>query len=180
MREQAGERPVLLLGHSLGGSLVLHAAPHLGSQLRGVVQVAAGGGVYQPRPFRMVRSGGAAFLRWRPSWLAQIPGTEAIRSPLVAELRAARGLLANSMQRGAVRQLPGIAAQLSVPSLWISGSKDTVMEPRYVRHLAGYCRGSEVQMLEGEGHLPMRSAPDRLAHVIEGWIAAQSLASPFS
>lgn len=180
VREQAGERPVLLLGHSLGGSLVLHAAPHLGSQLRGVVQVAAGGGVYQPRPFRMVRSGGAAFLRWRPSWLAQIPGTEAIRSPLVAELRAARGLLANSMQRGAVRQLPGIAAQLSVPSLWISGSKDTVMEPRYVRHLAGYCPGSEVQMLEGEGHLPMRSAPDRLAGVIEGWIAAQSLASPFS
>jgi 2-succinyl-6-hydroxy-2,4-cyclohexadiene-1-carboxylate synthase len=180
VRERASDRPVLLLGHSLGGSLVLHAAPHLGEQLLGVVQVAAGGGVYQPRPFRMVRGGGAAFLRWRPSWLAQLPGTEAIRSPLVAELRAARGLLACSMQPGAVRQLPAIAAQLQVPSLWISGSKDSVMEPRYVRHLAGYCGGSQVQELEGEGHLPMRTAPDRLAALIETWIEDQSLAKPFS
>jgi CheY-like chemotaxis protein len=117
-REQAAERPLVLVGHSLGGSLVVHAAPHLGSQLAGVVQVASGGGVFQPRPFRMVRRGGAAFLRWRPGWLAQLPGTEAIRSPLVAELRAARGLLASSMQRGAVRQLPSLVAQLQVRKIW--------------------------------------------------------------
>ena len=88
-RERAQGRPLVLIGHSRGGSLVRHAAPLLGEQLLGVVQVAAGGGVYQPRPFRMVRRGGAGFLRWRPGWLAELPGTEAIRSPLVAELRAA-------------------------------------------------------------------------------------------
>ena len=59
-RERAEGRPLVLIGHSLGGSLVLHAAPQLGEQLRGVVQVAAGGGVYQPRPFRMVRQIGRA------------------------------------------------------------------------------------------------------------------------
>jgi len=145
-----------------------------------VVQVAAGGGVYQPRPFRMVRRGGAGFLRWRPGWLAELPGTEAIRSPLVAELRAARGLLACSMQRGAVRQLPGLTAQLTVPSLWVAGSRDTVMEPRYVRHLAGYCGEHRFELLEGEGHLPMRSAPQRLAGLIDAWLNDQSLASPRS
>ena len=180
VRERADGRPVVLIGHSLGGSLVLHAAPQLGEQLVGVVQVAAGGGVYQPRPFRMVRRGGAGFLRWRPSWLAQLPGTEAIRSPLVAELRAARGLLACSMQRGAVRQLPPLAAGLTVPSLWIAGSRDTVMEPRYVRHLAGYTPGHRFELLEGEGHLPMRSAPGVLAQLISTWLEDQSLASPRS
>ena len=180
VRERAGGRPVVLIGHSLGGSLVLHAAPQLGEQLVGVVQVAAGGGVYQPRPFRMVRRGGAGFLRWRPGWLAQLPGTEAIRSPLVAELRAARGLLACSMQRGAVRRLPPLAAALTVPSLWIAGSRDTVMEPRYVRHLAGYSPLHRFELLEGEGHLPMRTAPDALAQLISGWLEDQSLASPRS
>jgi pimeloyl-ACP methyl ester carboxylesterase len=145
-----------------------------------VVQVAAGGGVYQPRPFRMVRRGGAGFLRWRPGWLAELPGTEAIRSPLVAELRAARGLLACSMQRGAVQQLPGLTAQLAVPSLWVVGSRDTVMEPRYVRHLAGYSPDHQVELLEGEGHLPMRTAPERLAQLISAWLNAQSVASPRS
>ncbi|MFM8258466.1 MAG: alpha/beta fold hydrolase [Vulcanococcus sp.] len=169
-RDRAAGRPLVLIGHSLGGSLVLHAAPLLGQQLLGVVQVAAGGGVYQPRPFRMVRRGGAGFLRWRPGWLAQLPGTEAIRSPLRAELRAARGLLACSMQRGAVQQLPALAAALPVPSLWVSGSRDTVMEPRYVRHLAGYCRQQRLVELEGQGHLPMRTAPDQLAAALEGWL----------
>lgn len=169
-RERAGGRSLVLIGHSLGGSLVLHAAPQLGEQLLGVVQVAAGGGVYQPRPFRLVRRGGAGFLRWRPGWLAQVPGTEAIRSPLRAELRAARSLLACSMQRGAVRQLPALAAALPVPSLWISGSRDTVMEPRYVRHLAGYCQQQRVVELAGQGHLPMRTAPAALASAIEAWL----------
>lgn len=190
-RQEAAGRPVVLIGHSLGGSLVLHAAPQLGEQLAGVVQVAAGGGVYQPRPFRMVRRGGAAFLRWRPGWLAQLPGTDAIRSPLLAELRAARGLLACSMQRGAVRRLPALAAALTVPNLWIAGSRDTVMEPRYVRHLAGYIPGHRFALLEGQGHLPMRSAPAELGQLIESWLddelglapaagGPQSLASPRS
>ncbi|MFZ9974394.1 MAG: alpha/beta fold hydrolase [Vulcanococcus sp.] len=176
-REQAGDRPLVLIGHSLGGSLVVHAAPQLGSQLAGIVQVASGGGVFQPRPFRMVRRGGAAFLRWRPGWLAQLPGTEAIRSPLVADLRAARGLLASSMQRGAVQQLPGLVAQLQVPSLWVVGSRDTVMEPRYVRHLAGYTPAHQVEVLEGEGHLPMRTAPGPLAALMDQWLKEQGLAS---
>ena len=170
-QEQAGGRPIVLIGHSLGGSLCLHAAGQLGQQLAGVVQVAAGGGVFQPRPFRMVRRGGAAFLQLRPTWLAQWPGTEAIRSPLIAERRAARSLLACSMQRGAVQQLPALTAQLQVPSLWIAGSRDTVMEPRYVRHLAGYSREHQFTLLEGEGHLPMRSAPKDLAQVISRWLS---------
>ena len=190
-QQRANGRPLVLIGHSLGGSLVLHAAPQLGDQLLAVVQVGAGGGIYQPRPFQLVRRGGAGFLRWRPGWLAQLPGTEAIRSPLVADLRAARSLLACSMQRGAVKQLPGLSARLQAPSLWVVGSRDTVMEPRYVRHLAGYSPNHRVEILEGEGHLPMRSAPQRLAELINPWLeeqlaeagqadAAQSLASPRS
>jgi len=197
-RQRADGRPLVLIGHSLGGSLALHAAVELGEQLVGVVQVSAGGGVYQPRPFQMVRRGGAAFLRWRPGWLAQLPGTAAIRSPLQADLRAARGLLACSMQRGAVRRLPAMVAALEVPSLWIAGGRDTVMEARYVRHLAGYSPDHRFELLEGQGHLPMRSAPDLLAPLISDWLeelqlpdrrdeqttgsagAVQSLASPRS
>lgn len=189
-REAAG-RPVVLLGHSLGGSVALHAAPLLGGQLRGLVQIAAGGGVFQPRPFARVRRGGAAFLRWRPSWLARLPGTEAIRSPLLADGRAAQGLLACSTNRGAVRQLPRLAAALTVPSLWLAGSRDQVMEPRYVRHLAGYSPDHQLAILPGLGHLPMVGKPRELAALIDAWLAddlglssqppgPQSVASPFS
>jgi pimeloyl-ACP methyl ester carboxylesterase len=79
------------------------------------------------------------------------------------------------MQRGAVQQLPGLTAQLAVPSLWVVGSRDTVMEPRYGRHLAGYSPDHQVELLEGEGHLPMRTAPERLAQLISAWLEAQSV-----
>jgi pimeloyl-ACP methyl ester carboxylesterase len=158
--------------------------------LQGLVQISAGGGVFQPRPFAQLRRGGSLFLRWRPGWLAELPGTEAIRSPLRAEGRAARGLLACSTNRGAVRQLPQLTSRLAVPNLWIAGSRDGVMEPRYVRHLAGYSRQHRFEVLEGAGHLPMRQMPGRLAGVIETWMEeelpsqagppAQSVASPFS
>ena len=74
------------------------------------------------------------------------------------------------MQRGAVQQLPGLVAQLQVPSLWVAGSRDTVMEPRYVRHLAGYSPDHQLEVLEGEGHLPMRSNPAALAELLQRWL----------
>lgn len=169
-RQRAGDRPLVLIGHSLGGSLALQAAPLLDGQLQGLVQIASGGGVYQPRPFRAVRRGGASFLRWRPRWLLALPGSEAIASPLRAELRAARGLLASSMRRSSVQQLPQLASQLTVPSLWVAGSHDQVMEPRYVRHLASYCPRHRVEVLEGCGHLPMRQQPRQLASVLSHWL----------
>ena len=87
-----------------------------------------------------------------------------------------------------MRQLPYLASQLTVPSLWIAGSRDAVMAPRYVRHLAGFCHGHQLAELEGAGHLPMRQMPERLAALIEAWLneslgeatAAQSATSPFS
>ena len=169
-RHQAAGRPLVLVGHSLGGSVALHAADGLGTQLGGLVQIAAGGGVYQPRVFPRVRQAGAAFISLRPRWMADLPALEAIRSPLVAEERAARGLLACSTNRGAVRQLPALTAALQVPSLWLVGSADRVMEPRYVSHLAGYAAQHELEVLPGLGHLPMRQDPALLAERISSWL----------
>lgn len=170
VQAEAGSRPVVLVGHSLGGSVAVHAAAHLGEQLVGLVQVAAGGGVFQPRAFALVRLGGSTALRWRPQWLLNMPGCEPLASPLRAELRAARGLLACSTNRGAVRQLPQLVARLTVPSLWIAGSRDQVMEPRYVRHLAGFAPSHRFELMAGAGHLPMRQMPHQLATLIKTWL----------
>jgi len=102
----------------------------------------------------------------------------------VADLRAARGLLACSTNRGAVSQLPRLTHALTVPSLWIVGSKDQVMEPRYVRHLAGYAADHQLEILDGAGHLPMVQQPRELAALIQAWLEhdldPQNVASPFS
>ena len=90
-----------------------------------------------------------------------------------------------------MRQLPRLVAELQVPSLWIAGSRDQVMQPRYVRHLAGYSPDHQLAILNGLGHLPMGEQPRQLAALIDTWLeeelelpsktqGPQSVASPFS
>jgi pimeloyl-ACP methyl ester carboxylesterase len=117
----------------------------------------------------------SAFLQWRPTWLRSLPYTDSIRSPLGADLRAARGLLACSTNRGAVGQLPQITGGLQVPSLWIAGSRDQVMQSRYVRHLAGYAPDHRIVVLEGLGHLAMRENPQLLATTMGSWLMERLL-----
>ena len=172
------------MGHSLGGSVVLHAEAELRRTaepgLRGLICVAAGGGIYQPKPFRQLRSIGRRVVDLRPDVLQRLPAPIGQLGPVRAERRAARGLLVNSTSRRAVRQLPGMVARLSVNSLWISGERDQVMEPGYVRHLAGYSPAHDYRAIAKCGHLPMQEKPEDLCSVIETWLIAQSLARPRS
>ena len=175
-QRQARGRSIVLMGHSLGGSVALHAAPLLGSQLAALVQIGSGGGVFQPRPFARLRRGGAAFLQLRPRWLVGPWTAESPwRGPLMAETRAARGLLATSTHRGAVRQLPMLTAALTVPSLWIVGERDRVMEPRYVRHLASFAPDHRLELISKGGHLPMCEQPEVLAALLMDWFEAIGL-----
>ncbi|MFM9088441.1 MAG: alpha/beta fold hydrolase, partial [Cyanobium sp.] len=181
VKQELAGSPVVLVGHSLGGSVALHAAEHLPDQLTGLVQIGAGGGVFQPRPFRQLRRSGSFLLKLRPQRLAHWPLFQSVRAPLLADHRAARGLLACSTNRGAVRQLPQLAHGLTVPSLWIAGGQDQVMQPRYVRHLAGYAADHQLEIIDGVGHLPMCQKPREVADLIRNWLGEpQKVAKPRS
>jgi len=167
---KADGAPLVLMGHSLGASVALHAAGHLraqaAGQLKGVICIAAGGGIYQPRPFQRLRLGGRLAVQLRPK--LPIP-----LGPFQAEERAALGLLVNSTCRGAIRQIPHLVADLEVANLWISGSNDQVMEPGYVRHLAGYSGQHELVVIDNCGHLPMQTHAEALKQHLTDWLAQQ-------
>ncbi|WP_271253812.1 alpha/beta fold hydrolase [Pseudanabaena sp. Chao 1811] len=181
---------VWLVGHSLGGAIALWAANLLSDRILGVVCLNAGGGIYIKEEFEKFRTAGKLILKLRPKWLQSLPlvhaqfAKDSVQNPLdiywgkqraidfvSAKYAAARGTLLDSTSEEEVHKLPQIVSKLRQPVYFISGANDTIMEPKYVRHLAsfhpsfnGY--GENVFELPNCGHMAMLEQTGLLHNVL--------------
>lgn len=176
-----------LIGHSLGGSIALWEALQRPECVKGVIGLNTGGGIYLKEAFERFRSAGEQLLRWRPLWLSYVPGIDLlfaranVARPIArcwgrqrvidfvtADLEAALGSLLDSTTEEEVHRLPQVVSRLQQPVYFIAGAKDTVMEPKYVRHLASFhplfqgC-GDNVFEIPDCGHLAMVEQPEAVA-----------------
>ncbi len=76
--------------------------------------------------------------------------------------------LLDSTTEAEVHRLPQMVSQLKQPVYFIAGAKDTVMEPKYVRHLASFHKlfqvdGDNVIEIPGCGHMAMVEQPEAIA-----------------
>lgn len=179
-----------LVGHSLGGYVALWAADQLPEQIQGVICLNSGGGIYLKEAFERFRSAGQQMVKLRPKWLPQVPcldlvftranvvsaierswGRQRVVDFVNADLEAAVGTLLDSTTEAEVHRLPQVVARLSQPLYFVAGAKDTVMEPKYVRHLASFhpsfgdCADNVLEIPDC-GHLSMLEKTD----VVESYI----------
>jgi pimeloyl-ACP methyl ester carboxylesterase len=182
-----------LVGHSLGGSIALWAAQKLPEQVKGVICVNAGGGIYLPNEFQRFRQAGAQLVRWRWPWLARIPlldwgfarmmvaksltrqwGAQRLRDFLAAHPDAALGSLLASTTEPEVHRLPRIVANLKQPIYFVAGAQDQVMAARYVYHLASFHPRfrtlGNVTVLPDCGHMAMVEQPEHLVACIRNFV----------
>lgn len=193
-----------LVGHSLGGSIALWAADQAPDQVAGVICVNSGGGIYLKEEFERFRAVGQFLIRSRPRWLSQVSllgfplawlnvaqplplrwGKQRLHDLAVAEPAAALGALLESTTEAEVHRLPQVVARLRQPVQFIAGANDSMMEPKYVHHLASFhpafeCCGNNVSELPNCGHLSMVEQPEALAAAIQMTLAkyAQSASLP--
>lgn len=168
-----------LVGHSLGGSIALWAAAQCPKVVQGVICINSGGGIYLKEDFEKFRSAGKQLIQNRFPWLPHVPfmdavfarlmvsrplprhwGKQRLQDFLVADPQAALGSLLDTTTEEEVHYLPQLVAQLKQPVYFLAGSQDSVMEPKYVYHLASFhhsfgVKGENVLEIEGCGHLAM-------------------------
>ena len=159
---------VWLVGHSLGGTIALLAADQLPQQVKGVICINAGGGIYLKEEFEKFRSAGQQIVKFRPRWLTTIPlldlifsrtqvarpiarqwGRQRVIDFVVAHPEAALGALLDSTTEAEVHRLPQVVSRLKQPVCFLAGTEDKVMEPQYVRYLASF----HWMFKEGEGNV---------------------------
>lgn len=180
-----------LVGHSLGGTIALWSAARLGCSVEGVVCINAGGGIYLKEEFERFRAAGQKILKFRPSWLTYLPlvdllfsrlnvaqpvdvrwGRQRIIDFVKAQPEAALGALLDSTTESEVHLLPQVVSHLRQPAYFVAGGQDSVMESKYVRHLASFHSMSQVEHdnvieIPNCGHLAMIEHPVAIADQLQ-------------
>ena len=186
---------VWLIGHSLGGSIALWTANLCLPEVRGVICLNSGGGIYLKEEFERFRSAGCQLVKWRPRWLPYVPlidivfaramvarplprcwGNQRVIDFVKADEKAALGALLCSTTESEVHLLPQVVARLEQPVYFLAGAEDKVMEPKYVSHLASFhflfnCDGNNVFEIPECGHLSMVEQPKSVATKISQILA---------
>jgi len=184
-----------LVGHSLGGSIALWGAQCCSERVAGVICLNAGGGVYLKEEFDRFRKAGQQLIKYRPQWLPYVPlidllftramtarplprrwGRQRVIDFVKANGEAAVGSLLESTTEAEVHRLPKLVSELKQPVYFIAGEKDTIMEPKYVGHLASFhhlfqCRGDNLIEIPDCGHMSMVEQPDWVALLLRKILA---------
>ncbi|MEL7225212.1 MAG: alpha/beta hydrolase [Cyanobacteria bacterium J06576_12] len=191
---------VWLVGHSLGGSIALWAAYLQPERVKGVICVNAGGGIYIPKEFEKFRAAGQQMVKFRPKWLPSFPllpqlfsrmmvkqtlasswGKQRLRDFVNADRKAAEGALLESTTKAEVHLLPRIVKHLSQPVHFITATNDTIMPPRYVRHLASFHPQFEEEQMVSEiaecGHMAMVEQPEAVAETVRSVISNAAISN---
>lgn len=179
-----------LIGHSLGGSIALWGADYFSQQVRGVICLNAGGGIYLKEEFERFRAAGQQLVKRRPGWLFRMPlidlwftramvarpiarhwGRQRVIDFVRADAQAALGALLESTTKAEVHLLPQLVSRLRQPVYFLAGAKDQVMEPKYVNHLASFHQlfqacGNNVIEIPDCGHMSMVEQSETVASII--------------
>lgn len=97
-----------------------------------------------------------------------------LRGALFARGEPAAEALAQGLELLETGDLRNALPALSVPSLWIAGRRDRLVDPRAVRDAAALAPQASVHVVEHAGHAPFLTHADEVAALLEGFAMARA------
>jgi 3-oxoadipate enol-lactonase len=175
--EARANRPVLLVGLSIGGLIAQALAARRPELLTGLVLSNTAARIGTPAMWEArlepVRAGGVEAIgdivmeRWFTEPTRRSPAMAPWRNMLVRT--PTQGYIAASLAIAAC-DLTATTARLTLPTLVIAGSHDGSTPPPVVAALAKLIAGSRYALIEDTGHLPCVEAPERFAALLVGFM----------
>jgi pimeloyl-[acyl-carrier protein] methyl ester esterase len=95
----------------------------------------------------------------------------ALRDQLFAHGEPAPAVLADGLELLETADLRAVLPTLAVPSLWLAGRRDRLVDPRAVRDAAALAPASAVHVVEHAGHAPFLTHADEVAARLQAFLA---------
>jgi pimeloyl-ACP methyl ester carboxylesterase len=176
--------PVIVIGHSLGGSIAIALAARHPVLVRGLVLIASC--VKLP----LVDSVGERLVAYLPGPLRRLVFFSMAKKVLFApqapadaievamrDLRACRPeTIMSDVRVARAMDLTEPAAALDVPTLVLAGGRDRLITPALAERLSALIRRSRLRLADGAGHMLPMEAPEWVNREIATFVA--SLAEP--
>ena len=179
-------------GWSLGGLIALHAAATLPAQVPMLAMLCA-----SPRFVRDADSkygvSAEIFHDFAISLRSDYRGTldrfvalealgserakdeiRALRDGLFARGEPAAQVLADGLELLETADLRAALSTLAVPSLWLAGRRDRLVDPRAMRVAAESSPNAEFHVIEHAGHAPFLTHADDVARLLDDFLACHS------
>ena len=179
--QQLKTGPAVLVGHSMGGYVALAFAKKYPDVMRGLVLVATKAGA---------DTADAAAGRRATADKVKAGGSSVVVDAMTPKMLAAsnqdpklldqvRGFMAPSKPESVMAALLGMAerpdstgmlAEVSVPTLVITGADDIVIPPAESEKLAAAIRGAQLKKIPNAGHLVAFEQPAEFNKALQDWL----------
>ena len=173
IEEAFSTNPCVLVGHSMGGAIVLELATNPPGTIKGIVLVATGAklGVV-PAVFRMLKENPETFFQTidRTAFGADCP--REIRERLTQPMRECPpSVILKDLKACDRFDIRNRLKEVLLPTLIICGEEDQLTPLKYSEYLKENITASRLTVIPRAGHMVMAERPELLNRALESFIA---------
>jgi pimeloyl-ACP methyl ester carboxylesterase len=187
---------VFLNAHSTGGSIAVRFLKRYPERVERAILTCNGVFEYDERAFKAFHQFGGYVVKFRLSWLLNLPGVDRLfmarflhrslpatlnraflEDFLHADYEAALGTVYTAVSQRAAEEMPAVFATLTVPTLLISGEFDRIIPPALGRKAAALNPQITHIVMTKTAHFPMLEDPDRYLQIVKEFLQVPHLVS---
>ncbi len=168
------QKPIIV-GHSLGGAIVLTMALDYSNELAGIILVGTGARLRILPTLLVDAKNTPEQARSRLSQMAVATTTEPSVSQAVTQEQATPGpnVLYRDLAACDVFDIMKRLYEISLPTLIVCGAEDQLTPVKYSTYLHQHIQGSTLHVIPNAGHYVMREQPEAVNQAIEEWMQTQ-------
>ncbi len=190
--ENLGLEKVYINSHSMGASVATLFLNRYPDKVYKAILTCSGIFEYDEKAFAAFHKFGGYVVKFRYKWFLQFPFADKLfmarflhrpiardlswfflEDFLLADYEAAKGTILTSVSKKAVEVMPQEFAQVSVPTLLVSGEKDIIIPANMGRQAAELNDKIEYVEMANTAHFPMLEDPNRYLNLIRDFLLTE-------